>query len=95
MPDMITIAKGLTNGVIPMGAVLVHEEIYQAYMHKDAPGIELFHGYTYSGHPVAAAAAAATWMCTNPWIWKQPWQRLNHNLNQPYTKWQIVPTLSI
>ncbi len=60
MPDMITIAKGLTNGVIPMGAVLVHEEIYQAYMHKDAPGIELFHGYTYSGHPVAAAAAAAT-----------------------------------
>jgi len=60
MPDMITTAKGLTNGVIPMGAVLVRDEIYQAYMQQDKPGIELFHGYTYSGHPVAAAAAIAT-----------------------------------
>lgn len=60
MPDIITTAKGLTNGVIPMGAVLVRDEIFQAYMQQEKSGIELFHGYTYSGHPVAAAAAIAT-----------------------------------
>jgi beta-alanine--pyruvate transaminase len=59
MPDMINLAKGLTNGVIPMGAVLVREEIYQALMEGPRQIIELFHGYTYSGHPVAAAAAIA------------------------------------
>ncbi|NQD94816.1 aspartate aminotransferase family protein [Pseudomonas sp. CrR25] len=58
-PDIITCAKGLTNGAIPMGAVFVDERIYQAFM-QGAEGIELFHGYTYSGHPVACAAALAT-----------------------------------
>ncbi|MCV6546583.1 MAG: aspartate aminotransferase family protein [Cohaesibacter sp.] len=59
-PDIITTAKGLTNGVIPAGAVIVSNEIYNSAMEQaDAP-IELFHGYTYSGHPVAAAAGLAT-----------------------------------
>ncbi|MBT8068363.1 MAG: aspartate aminotransferase family protein [Gammaproteobacteria bacterium] len=60
MPDIITTAKGLTNGVIPMGAVLVRDAIYEAFMQGPAHLIELFHGYTYSGHPVAAAAGLAT-----------------------------------
>ncbi len=58
-PDIITLAKGLTNGVIPMGAVLVQEHVYDAFMHGPENMIELFHGYTYSGHPVAAAAGVA------------------------------------
>ncbi len=60
MPDIITTAKGITNGVIPMGAVLVKEELYQTFMRGAESGIEFFHGYTYSGHPVAAAAAIAS-----------------------------------
>ena len=59
-PDIITTAKGLTNGVVPMGAVIVREEIYQALMQGPDKAIELFHGYTYSGHPLAAAAGLAT-----------------------------------
>ncbi len=59
-PDIITTAKGLTNGVIPMGAVLVRDSVYDAFMQAPDDGIELFHGYTYSGHPVAAAAGLAT-----------------------------------
>ena len=59
IPDIITTAKGLTNGVIPMGAVLVRDEIYDAFMQGPEHMIELFHGYTYSGHPVAAAAGIA------------------------------------
>jgi beta-alanine--pyruvate transaminase len=59
-PDIITTAKGLTNGVIPMGAVLVRDSIYEAFMQGPENMIELFHGYTYSGHPVAAAAGLAT-----------------------------------
>jgi len=58
-PDMITLAKGLTNGCVPMGAVLVGKSIYEAFMQGPA-GIELFHGYTYSAHPVACAAGLAT-----------------------------------
>ncbi len=58
-PDIITTAKGLTNGVIPMGAVLVQEHVHEALMHGPPHVIELFHGYTYSGHPVAAAAGLA------------------------------------
>ena len=58
-PDMMTTAKGLTNGVIPMGAVFSKRFIHDAFMEAPA-GIELFHGYTYSGHPVACAAALAT-----------------------------------
>jgi beta-alanine--pyruvate transaminase len=59
-PDIITTAKGLTNGVIPMGAVLVRDTVYDAFMQGPEHMIELFHGYTYSGHPVAAAAGLAT-----------------------------------
>lgn len=59
-PDIITTAKGLTNGVIPMGAVLVRGSVYDAFMQGPANMIEIFHGYTYSGHPVAAAAGLAT-----------------------------------
>jgi beta-alanine--pyruvate transaminase len=58
-PDLITTAKGLTNGVIPMGAVLVRDHVYKAFMQGPEHMIELFHGYTYSGHPVAAAAGLA------------------------------------
>ena len=56
-PDMITFAKGVTNGIVPMGGVLVRHEIYDAFMGVDAPphAVELLHGYTYSGHPLAAA----------------------------------------
>ena len=60
VPDMITCAKGLTNGVIPMGAVLTSGAIHDAFMHGPEHAIELFHGYTYSGNPVASAAAIAT-----------------------------------
>ena len=60
MPDIIATAKGLTNGVIPMGAVLVRDEVYDSFMRGPGQMIELFHGYTYSGHPVATAAALAT-----------------------------------
>ena len=61
VPDMITFAKGITNGTIPMGGVIVREDIYQTFMHAQAPGyaVELFHGYTYSGHPIAAAVGLA------------------------------------
>jgi beta-alanine--pyruvate transaminase len=61
VPDMITCAKGLTNAAVPMGAVIVRQEIHDAFM-SAAPEntIEFFHGYTYSGHPLAAAAAVAT-----------------------------------
>ena len=58
-PDMINMAKGLTNGVIPMGAVMVKEHIYDTLMNGPEHLIELFHGYTYSGHPIAAAAGLA------------------------------------
>jgi beta-alanine--pyruvate transaminase len=60
VPDIVVTAKGLTNGVIPMGAVFVKKEIYQAFMQGPDHMIELFHGYTYSGNPVAAAAGLAT-----------------------------------
>jgi beta-alanine--pyruvate transaminase len=58
-PDIITTAKGLTNGVIPMGAVLVQGKVHDAFMQGPDQLIELFHGYTYSGHPVATAAGLA------------------------------------
>jgi beta-alanine--pyruvate transaminase len=59
-PDIITTAKGLTNGTVPMGAVFVRKEIYEAFMQGPEHVIELFHGYTYSGHPIATAAALGT-----------------------------------
>jgi len=59
-PDMMTLAKGITNGAVPMGAVCVDRKIHDAVVDHAAPGIEFFHGYTYSGHPLAAAAGLAT-----------------------------------
>jgi beta-alanine--pyruvate transaminase len=59
-PDMITCAKALTNAAVPMGGVIVKKEIYDAFMQGPESAIELYHGYTYSGHPLAAAAAIAT-----------------------------------
>jgi beta-alanine--pyruvate transaminase len=59
-PDIITMAKGLTSGTVPMGAVAVRKHVYDAFMNGPAGAIEFFHGYTYSGHPLAAAAGIAT-----------------------------------
>ncbi len=59
-PDMITMAKGLTNAAVPMGAVAVSRDIHDTVVEGGPDGIELFHGYTYSGHPLAAAAGLAT-----------------------------------
>ena len=59
-PDIMTIAKGMTSGTVPMGGVLVKEEIYDTFMTGPEDAIEFFHGYTYSGHPLAAAAGLAT-----------------------------------
>jgi beta-alanine--pyruvate transaminase len=58
-PDIMVAAKGLTNGAIPMGAVLVRDTVHEAFMTGPENAIELFHGYTYSGHPVACAAGLA------------------------------------
>ena len=60
LPDMMTTAKGLTNGVIPMGAVLTTADVHDAFMDGPEHMIELFHGYTYSGNPIASAAGIAT-----------------------------------
>jgi len=59
-PDLITTAKGLTNGCIPMGAVIARKSVYEAFMQGPDNAIELFHGYTYSAHPTACAAGLAT-----------------------------------
>ena len=60
IPDMITFAKGVTSGTVPMGGVIVRKPIYDAFMQGPEHAIELFHGYTYSGHPLACAAGLAT-----------------------------------
>lgn len=59
-PDLMTTAKGLTSGTVPMGAVLAQSKIYDTFMTGPDGAIEFFHGYTYSGHPLAAAAGCAT-----------------------------------
>jgi beta-alanine--pyruvate transaminase len=59
-PDLMTTAKGLTSGTVPMGAVLAQSKIYDTFMTGPEGAIEFFHGYTYSGHPLAAAAGCAT-----------------------------------
>ena len=59
-PDIITTAKGLTNGAVPMGAVLMRDAVHDAFMQGSISAVELSHGYTYSGHPLACAAATAT-----------------------------------
>jgi beta-alanine--pyruvate transaminase len=59
-PDIITTAKGITNGTVPMGGVFVKKHVHDAFMTGPEWMIEFFHGYTYSGHPLACAAAIAT-----------------------------------
>jgi len=59
-PDLITTAKGLSNGCVPMGAVFIADKVHEAFMTGPENMIDLFHGYTYSGHPLACAAALAT-----------------------------------
>jgi beta-alanine--pyruvate transaminase len=60
MPDLITTAKGITNGTVPMGAVFMREDLYQSFMTGPENAIEMPHGYTYSAHPVACAAGVGT-----------------------------------
>ncbi|EJW10408.1 Omega-amino acid--pyruvate aminotransferase [Rhodovulum sp. PH10] len=60
VPDILTFAKGITSGTVPMGGVLVRKGIYDTFMRGPEHAVELFHGYTYSGHPLACAAALAT-----------------------------------
>lgn len=59
-PDIVTCAKAITNAAVPMGAAIASRPVYDAIVENAAPGIEFFHGYTYSGHPLAAAAGLAT-----------------------------------
>jgi len=59
-PDILTVAKGLTNGAVPMGAVAASRDVHDTVVNGAERGIEFFHGYTYSGHPLAAAAGIAT-----------------------------------
>jgi beta-alanine--pyruvate transaminase len=58
-PDLITYAKGVTSGAVPLGGVIVKDSIYEAFTSGKTPGVEFFHGYTYSGHPLACAAGLA------------------------------------
>ncbi len=58
-PDLITFAKGVTSGAVPMGGVIARQAVYDAFMRGPEETIELFHGYTYSAHPLACAAALA------------------------------------
>ena len=60
VPDMICFAKGITSGTVPMGGVIVRKQIHDAFMKGPEHVVELFHGYTYSAHPLACAAALAT-----------------------------------
>jgi beta-alanine--pyruvate transaminase len=60
IPDILTLAKGITNATVPMGATVVSDAIHDVFMHGPAGAIELFHGYTYSAHVLACAAALAT-----------------------------------
>jgi beta-alanine--pyruvate transaminase len=59
-PDLMTVAKGITNGCVPMGAVFTKSHVHDAFMNGPEGAIEFFHGYTYSGHPLACAAGLAT-----------------------------------
>jgi beta-alanine--pyruvate transaminase len=59
-PDLITFAKGITSGAVPLGGVIVKDSIYDTFTGAKGGGIEFFHGYTYSGHPLACAAGIAT-----------------------------------
>lgn len=60
VPDIITFAKGITNGAVPMGGIIVKSEMHDTFMQGPSHSIEFFHGHTYSGHPLACAAGLAT-----------------------------------
>lgn len=86
-PDLFSTAKGLTNGTLPMGAVFAQNHIYEAFMNGPEETIELFHGYTYSGHPVACAAGIATLgiyesqgLLTRGATLSEKWQKCIHSL---------------
>jgi beta-alanine--pyruvate transaminase len=86
-PDLITMAKGLTNAAVPMGAVAVSRHVHDGVVEGGPDGIELFHGYTYSGHPLAAAAGLATLdLYKSEGIWENAaslhgyWQDAVHSL---------------
>jgi beta-alanine--pyruvate transaminase len=59
LPDIITFAKGVTSGTVPMGGVIVRQPIYETFMEGPVHAVELLHGYSYSGHPLACAAGLA------------------------------------
>ncbi len=89
VPDIITAAKGLTNGAVPMGAVFVRKEIYEAFMQGPQSAIELFHGYTYSAHPLACAAGLAAQeiyeregLLTRAATLAQQWEDAVHSLRE-------------
>ncbi len=92
VPDLVTAAKGLTNGAVPMGAVFASRGVHDALMHGPDAQIELFHGYTYSGHPVACAAGLATLeiyqaegLLTRAASLSEPWADAVHGLQgQPH-----------
>jgi beta-alanine--pyruvate transaminase len=86
-PDLMTTAKGLTNGAIPMGAVFAQRKVYDAFMQGPENVIELFHGYTYSAHPAACAAALATLdiyrreqLLTRAGVLGQEWENAVHSV---------------
>jgi len=86
-PDLFTTAKGLTNGVVPMGAVFAQKHVYDAFMQGPENMIELFHGYTYSGHPIACAAGLAVLdiydadgLLTRAADLNEKWQKAVHSL---------------
>ncbi len=90
-PDLMTTAKGLTNGAIPMGAVFLKQEIYNTFVNSaDTPSLapEFMHGYTYSAHPVACAAAMATLdiyrddkLFEHAGAMAKPWEDAMHSLD--------------
>ena len=82
-PDIMTLAKGLTNGVVPMGAVLCRDDIYETVVNQSPTGIELFHGYTYSAHPIACAAADA---CLDIYEEEQLFSRANTGIGNVFRK---------
>ena len=106
-PDMITTAKGMTNGVIPMGGTFVTSHVYDSLMKGPEEIIELYHGYTYSGHPLAAAAAIAALeeykeagVFANAKKMAQPWEDALHSLaDKPYIKdlrnWGILAGIEL
>ena len=86
MPDLFTVAKGMTNATVPMGAVFVKDSIFQPFM-QGPEGIEFFHGYTYSGHPLGCAAGIGTLdtyeeegLLTRGAALAKPWEDALHSL---------------